>query len=325
MKFIYYLLFHLGLTQHSLIGRTNKYSYLAFRKLHGLTNGEVNRKASEKISKKSQKHDFPEVTSGITGTLDSNSLSEILDEIRTNGYHIFDQKLPLEQCDLIIERSLKVPANTIPKNAGKPVLVFDPKNPKAPLYKFNEEDLLEDTDLRSILFDINFLRIAQEYLNCMPLNDIFIMWWSSIFSNNPNSHAAQLYHFDMDHLKFIKFFIYLTDVDANSGPHCYVRGSHRNKPFALSSDRRYEDDEVKAHYKSDDLVEITGSKGTIVAVDTSGFHKGKLPENRERLIVQIEYTNSFFGQKVNKPKGLQRPVKEDPFLAKYRKSFERLS
>ncbi|MEP1097180.1 MAG: phytanoyl-CoA dioxygenase family protein [Cyclobacteriaceae bacterium] len=324
MKLIYYLLFHVGLIQHSLVGKTNKYSYLAFRKLHGLTNGKVNRKESEKINRKSQKHNFTELTHGITGELDSNGLSKIVEELNTHGYHVFDQKLSLEQCDQIIDTSLTIPANTIPKNECEPVLIFDSKNPKAPMYKFNEEDLLENESLRSILFDVNFLRIAQEYLNCLPLNDIFVMWWSSVFSNNPNSHAAQLYHFDMDHLKFIKFFIYLTDVDAKSGPHCYVRGSHKNKPLALSNDRRYEDVEIQAHYQDDDFIEITGQKGTIVAVDTSGFHKGKLPENRERLIVQIEYTNSFFGQKVANLKKAGITVSSNQFLEKFQDSFRRL-
>lgn len=56
---------------------------------------------------------------------------------------------------------------------------------------------------------------------------------------------------------------------------------------------------------------IIGVKGTIAAVDTSGLHKGKLPVSKDRLIVQIEFTNSFFGQKVNDLYVPNLPVEPD--------------
>lgn len=81
-----------------------------------------------------------------------------------------------------------------------------------------------------MITDMNFFAIAQEYLACKPIHDLVLMWWSAPHSNKASSEAAQLYHFDMDHLKFLKFFIYLTDVDEHNGPHCYVRKSHIHKP-----------------------------------------------------------------------------------------------
>ena len=39
-----------------------------------------------------------------------------------------------------------------------------------------------------------------------------------------------------------------------------------------------------------------GKKGTILAVDTRGFHKGKDLTDSNRLLLQIEFSNSMFGQ-----------------------------
>jgi hypothetical protein len=99
----------------------------------------------------------------------------------------------------------------------------------------------------------------------------------------------------MDRLKFIKFFVYLTDVDETHGPHVYVARSHIRKPKAVRRDGRIPDDEIVRTYGPDAIVEITGERGTILAVDTRGFHKGKAPESGDRLLFQVEYANNLFG------------------------------
>ncbi len=90
-------------------------------------------------------------------------------------------------------------------------------------------------------------------------------------------------------------FVYLTDVDTDNGPHCFVRGSHRTKPGRLLSDGRKSDEQILATYSPEDVVEITGGRGTIIAADTRGFHKGKDLVRGERLILQFEFATSMFG------------------------------
>lgn len=121
------------------------------------------------------------------------------------------------------------------------------------------------------------------------------MWWSTPALKEPSSEAAQLYHFDMDRIKFLKFFIYLTDVTPSTGPHCFVAGSHRRKPAALLRDGRFQDHELERHYAPERFVEITGPKGTVLAADTRGFHKGKPLETGSRLIFQVEFAVNMFG------------------------------
>jgi hypothetical protein len=94
----------------------------------------------------------------------------------------------------------------------------------------------------------------------------------------------------------MKFFFYLTDVSSDTGPHCYVKGSHKILPLELRRDGRFSDEEISESYGSKNLIEICGKKGTILAVDTRGFHKGKELLKDNRLLLQLEFANSMFGQ-----------------------------
>lgn len=133
-----------------------------------------------------------------------------------------------------------------------------------------------------------------------PVQDMFTMWWSTPHTDgdgeaNARSQAAQLYHYDMDRLAFLKVFFYLTDVTPDTGPHCMIRGSHRSKPGPLWKDSRQADATVHAHYGPEDRMELTGPKGSILIVDTRAFHKGKPLVSGERLVFQLEFASDLFG------------------------------
>ena len=108
--------------------------------------------------------------------------------------------------------------------------------------------------------------------------------------------TALYLHFDMDRLFFLKFFIYLTDVTPDTGPHVFVAGSHRRKPPPFRQDRRFDDDEVAAHYPAPAIRTVCGPRGTIFAADTRALHKGEPVVRGERLVLQAEFAISKFGQ-----------------------------
>jgi hypothetical protein len=121
------------------------------------------------------------------------------------------------------------------------------------------------------------------------------IWWS--YANDlPRSKRhefAQLFHFDLDDYKFIKFFFYLTDVDLQSGPHVYVRGTHARKQLRhVYPMRRLEDEDVSRTYGAHNIVAIEGRAGEGFCEDTFGLHKGAPPLKRDRLVLQFEYAIS---------------------------------
>jgi hypothetical protein len=156
--------------------------------------------------------------------------------------------------------------------------------------------VIEHPTTQRLVADPVLVDISQRYFRTRPVFDFVALWWNTAYLSSASSEAAQLYHFDMDRLKFVKFFIYLTDVGPQNGPHTYVAGSHRRKPRALHRDGRFSDHEVERHYNPADIIEITGPRGTVFVADTRGFHKGTLPIAGDRLLLQIEFATNLFGQ-----------------------------
>jgi hypothetical protein len=170
------------------------------------------------------------------------------------------------------------------------------------LFQFDEAKLVADDGVWEVCRMPAFAEVARQYLRCEPILDLVTMWWSLAVPSNQQeqSAAAQLFHFDLDRLSFLKFFVYLTDVTPANGPHCYIAGSHRGfRNIKLQRDGRFSDAEIKAYYPSEE-VQIVGQKGTVFVADTKGFHKGLPLESGERLIFQLEFSNSLFGAPYSK-------------------------
>jgi len=282
--------------------KTPEFAYQSMRRLFVDTKGKSNDVISLLIKKKK----YINVNKkGVLGIDNVAVFSNAINNIRKDGFHIFDTKLPEEIIKRIVDYA-KVTPTVYRKIDGKDnkvfnitfsdEVIFDEQNPISPLYQFTRQKIVDNKDIQDLIFDSSLLAFAQEYLNTKPIVDLVAMWWSVPFEGKGKSEAAQMYHFDLDRIKFIKFFFYLTDVDAETGPHCYVRSSHKRLLPALQKDGRLTDEEVEAAYGKENLLELCGKKGTIMAVDTRGLHKGKDLTKDKRLIFQIEFANSMFGQ-----------------------------
>jgi Phytanoyl-CoA dioxygenase (PhyH) len=290
-----------GFHSFEITGETPFEAYLSLRKLYCLTNGKLNDFVANLIGICYPEYSIEQVNS-ILGSSNNQLSTQIAQSVERDGFYKFDHKLPKQYCDQIRQFALTNPCKPNLDELPESGVLYDSKSAIAPIYRFDENLLLQNSLIQTIVTDMGFLSIAQAYLGCKPICDSVAMWWSTSHSrtNQDRSDAAQLYHFDMDRLKFIKFFIYLTDVTPETGPHSYIRGSHKHKPKMLLRDERISDTELYYYYSAEDFIEIIGDSGTVIAVDTRGFHKGKPLEKGERLIFEIEFSNSLFGAPHNK-------------------------
>jgi len=283
-----------GYRAYAETGTTPEAAYHAMRQLFTLTNGAFNRVVSEGIQRVAPS--LPK-TSGMD--VFGDPMADVLAGLNANGYWVFKDKLSPQLVDRLVRYALETPA-TGRAGGGKPrtqAVFADMRKFGNALFQFDEVDLVGNEGVWEVCKNQVFADIAREYLQCEPILDAVTMWWSlSVPSNlQEQSAAAQLFHFDLDRLSFLKFFFYLTDVTPENGPHCYVSGSHRGfRDAKLQRDGRFSDEEIKAYYPSEE-VQIIGQKGTIFVADTKGFHKGLPLESGERLIFQIEFSNSLFG------------------------------
>jgi hypothetical protein len=129
--------------------------------------------------------------------------------------------------------------------------------------------------IREIQKDPVLTEIASRYLKRKPNILASRMWWSfpvDRFDKRLLRIASQSLHFDMNDWSSVKFFFYLTDVSADSGPHVYVRRSHRRKrlrdQFTLFAGKRIS--EVIDFYGAGNFATICGPAGF-------GFTEGAIP------------------------------------------------
>lgn len=152
--------------------------------------------------------------------------------------------------------------------------------------------------IQRLVDDPLLAEIARSYVGPRAKYISTHMWWSyaNDVSDAERNAYAQQFHFDLDDYRFMKFFFYLSDVDLDAGPHTYMRGTHTAKKMKdLFPMRRFTDREVHDQWGKDREVKVIGAAGTGFIVDTFGIHKGTPPRTRDRLVVELEWGQHYYG------------------------------
>ena len=138
------------------------------------------------------------------------------------------------------------------------------------------------------------LSIARHYLGGEAKLITTRTWWSfptRSASEADLSRASFKFHFDLDDWRMLKFFFYLNDVDDNTGPHVFVRGSHnrRRLKHQLTLVVGHSSEEVLDYYGKDAPVTLTGPAGTGFVEDPFGFHMGTLSKGKPRFMMEVGF------------------------------------
>lgn len=299
----------LAFVKYLLTGSNSNLDYRIFRKTFAATNGWSNDFMSRLLSflgRGVKKLDFNDLhDNGLVNSINSQEFNRRMKE---DGFYVFEELVPKEVCDQLKKNLTSLTPMKLDSKSGKYIHVKNfPENIDSPRYMYNALEMLKLDIVKKLVLDRGIVKLASSYLDAFPICDLLASWWSFPSKDAASlSGAAQMFHFDMDRLKFIKFFIYLTPVGDHNGPHCYVRGSHKRLPFSLQEDRRFTNQEVNKFFGEDSILSIGGSYGQLIAVDTRGIHKGVPLVDGKRLIFQIEYSNSTFGHPYKKAEGLNR-------------------
>ena len=294
-------------------------AYVAMRRLFYLTNGSFNRAIQEITASIYPAYEMS-TTEGILSK--SHNPESIFDDLHQFGFAVIERRLPNDQVAKLRALATKTPCKRYAP-AGEPK-VFDPNNPTAVRYRMPEKELISTPEIQALLCDPSILSMAQKVLGSQPILSHVEMWWTTDINEHPDSTTAQLFHFDADKLEMVHLFIYLCDVDTNTGPHTYVPGSHLHKPLPLRRDGRISDKEITHHFGEDGIVEICGPAGTMIIERTRGFHKGKRVHAGNRLLMEIVFSGSLFGapyERMPLPKALTQPFKRA--LNNYPRVFSR--
>ena len=166
------------------------------------------------------------------------------------------------------------------------------------------EDVLQCPHLLEVALRPDIVSLAAAYLGCTPTIYSMNAWWSfPAFS----PAMTQDYHRDVDDFKFLALFIYLTDVKAadDGGQHQFIIGTQDEEQVVklLDGDKEkasslfmpklrklgYRQSNVYKSLFADQIIDVTGSAGSIFLADTYGLHRGVPPKRASRLVCWTRY------------------------------------
>ena len=138
-----------------------------------------------------------------------------------------------------------------------------------------------------LAFDSLLIDTATAYLHCLAAVGGVNLRKS--FANELGEFDTLQFHSDRNSAKFLKFFLYLNDVDRQGGPLCYVRGSHRKKFAGWRKKYRWTPDEIEKIYGAENIKYLTARAGDLVIADTTGFHRGTKVLGSDRSMLTVYY------------------------------------
>ena len=207
-------------------------------------------------------------------------------DINLHGFAMLDPRLGGTQLDDVVEHLTRYPC----QDPYRPELgAFDPtKRAPAPTHVafYPPEAVVSAPHVFTLANDPLILAVVERVLGCKPTIGYLAAWWS--IKGHDHGEQAELFHRDVDDWRFLKLFVYLTDVDDEAGPHAYVSGSQSIPK--LKRIRRYSEAEVTQTFGPGAIKLFRGPRGTTFLEDTFGLHRGLPPRTRNRLVLQVVYS-----------------------------------
>jgi len=170
------------------------------------------------------------------------------------------------------------------RRAGKEFLVRK--------YSWGEQLGLDDPWLR-LGTHPRLLDLANAYLQMWSKLEYVDVWYTPS-AGSDERRASQRWHRDFNDRHLLKAFLYLVDVDEETGPFEYVP---RSAPGG----------ELEAHWRwrplgdnyppegelatriGDRAVKFTAPKGTLILCNTSGFHRGGFASGKPRVLATLTW------------------------------------
>jgi hypothetical protein len=214
-------------------------------------------------------------------------VADTVSKMHRDGYTILPYRLALADVEEISDFAFSKAA--FGREFHVPIRVERGAIPEGqPRYTWWTDEVLTVPAVQRILTDGPYCAIAQNYLGCRP-----ILTHVNLFLDRPyvGKYEPYNYHYDNDGPGFLKFFFFLTDVEIGTGAHYFLAGTQpHSKPKQFAKAAIYQAQALYDHYGRDKEVVVRGPAGTILAEDTSGFHRGSTLERDYRLMLQLQFS-----------------------------------
>jgi hypothetical protein len=139
------------------------------------------------------------------------------------------------------------------------------------------------------------LAVANAYLRMWAKLSYVDLWYTVPQPAEAERVASQLWHYDFDDRHLLKAFLYLDDVDKETGPFEYVAGSqpggphHAVRPWRPMGYGRVPEEVVQRSVPDEAIRTFAAPRGTIIFCNTSGLHRGGFATARARVLATATY------------------------------------
>jgi hypothetical protein len=161
-------------------------------------------------------------------------------------------------------------------------------------YAYGVELGLDDPWLR-LGYNRRLLDIANSYVGMWSKLEYVDLWYTPPVAGDQRK-SSQRWHRDFNDRHLLKAFLYMVDVDEDTGPFEYVPGSAPGGdldslwPWRPLGDNYPPEDEL-AQKTAERAVSFTAPKGTIIFCNTAGFHRGGFAKSKPRVLATVTYSS----------------------------------
>jgi hypothetical protein len=224
---------------------------------------------------------------GTPRFVDTANVSSIVQELNKDGCAILPRRLPDSDIKEIADFAFSTPAYAV--DPAKKIAITPDAIPRnTARHGWDMKQIVQIPAVQRLLLDPAFSQIAQDYLKATPVLSNITLF---IDAPSDKKFGAHEYHYDNDGPGFLKFFFYLTDVEPDTGAHCFIKGTHSHKkPEAFRISKLYDDQTLHDFFGKENEIMFTAPKGTIIAEDTAGFHRGSTVLRNYRLMMQFQFS-----------------------------------
>ena len=196
-----------------------------------------------------------------------------------------------------LEKQLKIYEKSLPKTLKLKIDNFQEKEHKSFLKTitkyFSKSSLLE------LAYDPDIYQSIYSYFGFYPSICRIHVWHTERTSDMPST--TQFFHRDPEDMRLLKLFIPLAKIENKNGPFQFISGSHKKyfkEDFSSMNRKRFGNERIDfekllVNKHKDQIISFTGDVGSYCLADTNGLHRGLLPENGRRYLINIIYTSSL--------------------------------
>ena len=263
----------------------------------------INKNTFNQIINDKKTYIFPKRTSGVP--ICQNNIC--------SGYNILDLKLFNTYDNIVVTTTTHLIG--LPTD---PMHIWIPYTKKMGIYK--EDDYIKELKYYFKEFEINekILNIVNNVLpkfskkmiglqirgqDCGGLHEQKKQTFDTVLNNTDEKEInsnAQLWHQDNDSFRMVKCFLYLNDIDENSGPFTITEENTKYENiynYVNNEIKRIPEKVIKNNYT---IKKLIGKKGTLIITNTHSYHRGGIPKlGNYRWVVHWWYSSCNYNYKAN--------------------------